>query len=195
MKRSRKDYWSEGIAITPEYLITWIRENQTFFWPERNPLPEWFYSKVAEVIAPTVHDITTRYHREGDGRPYTEEENRGAVARNITLRIFKIWWRIRLGTLACRRCGGKILGENFVFDWRGSGPYNVWHSECFALQQTDPQPLYVPPVRKRTEAEQYKMDLDERKDLVRAERHRRQRAADLQRGDSSGSLRTHHEDP
>ncbi len=194
MKKSQKDYWSKGTTITAEYLINWIRENQTICWPERHRLPEWFYPKVAEAIAPTVHDITTRYHREGDGRPCTEEENRGAVARNITLRIFKIWLRIRLGTLACRRCGGKILGENFVFDWRGSGPYNVWHSECYVLQQTDPQPLYVPPVRKRTEAEQYKIDLDERKDMVRAERHRRQRAADLQRQDASGSLPTRHED-
>jgi hypothetical protein len=194
MKKSQKDYWSDGTTVTADFLITWIRENQSICWPERHPLPEWFYPKVAEIIAPTVHDITTRYYREGDCRPYTEEENRKAVAREITLRIFKIWWRIRLGTLTCRRCGGKILGENFVFDWRGSGPYNVWHSECYALQQTDPQPFYAPPTRKRTEAEQYKMDLDKRKDLVRAERNRRQRAAELQRGDTARSLPTLDED-
>lgn len=190
MNTRQKDYWSDGTMLTVEYLIDWIRENQSICWPGRYPLPEWFYPKVAEVIAPTVHDITTRYR--GDGRPYTEEENRGAVAREITLRIFKIWGRLRLGTLACRRCGGKILGENFVFDWRGSGPYNVWHSDCYAQQQVDPQPFYAPPARKRTDAEQYRMDLDERKEMVQVER-RRQRA-DLQRRDASRSLPPHLED-
>ena len=81
-----------------------------------------------------------------------------------------------------------------MFDWRGSGPYNVWHSECYALQQTDPQPFYAHPTRRRTEAEQYRLDLDERKDMVRAERHRRQRAAEMQRRDASGSRTMHHED-
>lgn len=190
MNTRQKDYWSDGTTLTVEYLIDWIRENQSICWPGRYPLPKWFYPKVAEVIAPTVHDITTRCR--GDGRPYTEEENRGAVARNITLRIFKIWGRFRLGTLACRRCGGKILGENFVFDWRGSGPYNVWHSDCYAQQQVDPQPFYAPPARKRTDAEQYRMDLDERKEMVQVER-RRQRA-DLQRRDASRSLPPHLED-
>ena len=186
MRRYRKDYWSEGTTITAEYLIDWIGENQSTCWPERYPMPEWFYPLVAESIAPTVHDITTRYHREGDCRPFIEEENRRAVARSIALRIFKIWGRIRLGTLVCRRCGGKILGEDFVFDWRGSGPYNIWHSECYALQQADPQPYYVQPTRKRTDAEQYRMDLEERKDMIRAERHRRQEAADVRGRDASG---------
>lgn len=192
--RNQKDYWSDGTTITAEYLITWIRENQSIDWPERYPMPEWFYPMVAEAIAPTVHDITMRFHRKDGGRLYTEEENRRAVARNITLRIFKIWGRIRLGTLVCRRCGGKIIGDDFLFDWQGSGPYNVWHSGCYALQQTDPQPFYVHPKRKRTEAEQYKMDLEERKDMLQAERHRRQRAAALQRRDISRSLPEHRED-
>jgi hypothetical protein len=180
-KRNQKDYLSEGTTITAEYLITWIGEHQSICWPERNPLPEWFYPKIAETIAPTVRDITTRFHSGDEGRPFTEEENRGAVARNITLRIFKIWGRIRLGTLVCRRCGGKIMGENFFFDWNGSGPYRIWHTECYEQQQIDPQPAYAPPARNRTEAEQYRIDLDERRAMVQAERLRRERSAGTDR--------------
>ncbi|NLX50024.1 MAG: hypothetical protein GXY82_09205 [Methanospirillum sp.] len=183
MKTDRKDCWSDGTPITAEFLIDWIAANQSICWPERYPLPAWFYSNVAEVIAPTVLDITARYH--DDGRPYTEEENREAVARKTTLRLFRIWGRIRLGTLACRRCGGKILGADFVFDWKGSGPYNLWHSACFALQQIDPLPLYTPPSRKRTEAEQFRIDLDERKGMIQAERRRRRPAGDLGRRDAA----------
>lgn len=192
MNRRRKDCWSDGTTLAAEYLIDWIRENQLICWPGRYPLPEWFYPQVAKVLAPTVHDITTRCR--GDGRPCTEEENREAVARSVTLRIFRIWGRIRLGTLACRRCGGKILGADFVFDWRGSGPYNVWHSDCYALQQVDPQPFYTPPSPKRTGPEQYRIDLEDRMERVRAERRRRQRAGALQGRGSSRSLPPHHED-
>lgn len=192
MTARRKDYWSDGTTLAAEYLVDWIGENQSLCWPGRSPLPDWFYPKVAAVLAPTVHDITTRCR--GDGRPCTEEENRAAVARYVTLRIFKIWGRIRLGTLACRRCGGKILGAEFVFDWRGSGPYNVWHSDCYALQQVDPQPFYSPPSLKRTGPEQYRIDLDERMERVRAERRRRQRAVELQGWGASGSRPPHHKD-
>ncbi len=185
METRRKDYLSDGTTITAPYLIAWIRANQSTCWPERNPLPEWFYPLVAEAIAPTVHDITVRFHRDGDGRPFTEEENREAVARSVTLRMFKIWGRIRLGTLVCRRCGGKILGEDFLFDWRGSGPYNIWHSDCYTLHKTDPQPFYTLPSRRWTDAERYKKDLEERRDMVQAERHRRQRAAAQPPGDAS----------
>ena len=184
-----KDYWSDRTTVTAEYVIDWIREHQTTCWPERSPMPEWFYPQIATILAPTVHDITTRHHRGDDGQPYTEEETRDAVARSIALRIFKIWGRIRLGTFVCRRCGGKILGEAFVFDWRGSGPYNIWHSECYALQQVDPQPFYTSPPKKRTEAEQYRIDLNERKDMIQAERHRQQGTPDLQRQNASRSLR------
>jgi hypothetical protein len=170
----RKDYWSDGTTITAEYLIDWIRENQPVCWPGRNPMPAWFYPKVAAALAPTIHDITRRCHP--DGHPFTDEENRAAVARSCALRIFRIWGRIRLGDLACRRCGGKILGEDFVFDWEGTGPYNVWHSDCYALQQTDPQPLCLRPPRERDEAEKYRRELDERKEMVRAERQRRRMA-------------------
>jgi hypothetical protein len=167
----RKDYWSDGTTISASYLIDWIRENQSACWPERTPMPPWFYPRVAEAIAPTVRDITTRYHPEIDGRPFTAEENREAVARSTTLRILRIWRRIRLGDLVCRRCGGKILGEDLLFDWSGSGPYNVWHSVCFGQQQTDPRPLHLRAPRKRDAAQEYRRELEERKELVRAERH------------------------
>ena len=185
MTARRKDCWSDGTTLTAEYLIDWIRENQSICWPGRSSLPEWFYPEVAAAIAPTVYDITTRCRE--DGRPFTGQENQEAVARSVTLRIFRIWGRIRLGTLACRRCGGKILGAEFVFDWRGSGPYNLWHSDCYALQQVDPQPFYATPPRRRTDAEQYRMDLDERREMIQAERRRRQRAGALPgRDDSRG---------
>jgi hypothetical protein len=192
VKKSQKDYWSEGTTITAEYLIDWIRENQSVYWPEKNPMPAWFYPRVAAAIAPTVRDITTRYHRDDEDRPFTDEENRSAVARSATLRIFRIWGRIRLGDFVCRRCGGKILGEDFIFDWSGSGPYNIWHGSCYALQKTDPQPLYLHPQR-RSRADHYARELEERREMVGAERRCQRRAAELRRRDRASHPCAHDE--
>jgi hypothetical protein len=181
MTRSQKDYWSDGTTITAGELVAWIRDSQSVCRPGWTPMPAWFYPKVAEIVAPTVRDVTIRRHRNDDDRPFTAEETREAVARSAALRIFRIWRRVRLGDLACRRCGGTILGEDFVFEQRGAGPYDIWHSECHALQQTDPQPVCLRAPRARQGEEEYRRELQERNEMIRAERHHRRKAAELRR--------------
>lgn len=195
MDEGREESSSGETGITDEYLVDWIDRNQSTRRPERPMMPRWFYPKVARVIAPTVRVVVDRRRRKGDGGPVPVEEGRDAVAREVMLRIARIWGRVRAGTLVCRRCGGEILGEDFVFDWKGVGPYNIWHTACYARHQVDPQPFYTPPRRGISEADQYRMDLEERRDMVRAERRRRDMAAGTVRAGTAGRVSGPQDEP